>query len=312
MILVYVRGGLGNQLFQYACGRTLAKRLGTEFKLDLSWFETQNSRQYRLNDFNVIENIATPAEIELAHASTLKPPRMRDYLKPAGMRNYLRWLKKGRQWHYFQEPQLTRYYQAIDHITADEDVYLVGYWQFEKYFIDQAAFIRNEFKLTEPLPPENESLAAEMQNSQSVSIHIRRGDYVSDPRFAPTHNVCTPQYYQRAMQYISQKITTPRFYIFSDDPEWCQQNIHSDYPIKIVSNNQSLPQYDLILRAKCQHHILSNSTFSWWGAWLNNNTNKTVVVPDKWTHGLSTEERNIIPAHWNATTLSVNPIIQSS
>lgn len=293
MILTQIAGGLGNQMFQYACGQALAARLDTQLKLDLSWFGHQNLRHYGLDVFNIVEDVATPAEINDAQAKVQKP---------AGIRSFWRWLQSD--WHHFPEHQMFVYDPAIERLTTGKNVYLTGYWQSEKYFADQTASIRNAFKPRQPLSPENQELAAEMQNRQSVSVHVRRGDYINDPHTSSLHLVCTLQYYQTAMQHISNTIDTPDFYIFSDDPAWCAENLHSDYPITIMSNNQTPAHHELLLRSYCQHHILSNSSFSWWGVWLNYNMDKRIIVPDQWLPGQKTMALTVIPKQWNVTVLA--------
>jgi len=157
--------------------------------------------------------------------------------------------------------------------------YFEGYFQCEKYFADCAKEIRKEFQFKEKL---------QIPEGNTVAIHIRRGDYI---KFADIHLVCTPIYYENAIAYVQSKVENPIFYVFSEDLEWVKQNINIPSNSVFVDYNPNLPSsHDMQLMSLCKHQIISNSSYSWWAAWLNQNSGKIVVAPDKWfANGMETD-----------------------
>jgi hypothetical protein len=149
-----------------------------------------------------------------------------------------------------------------------------GYWQDERYFKDIENVIRDSFVITTPHDSENHRWAQTISESNSVCLHARRKNY----KFAlPT------EYYYRAVEYVARKISNPHFYCFSDDPEWLAKNFSIDYPYTAIHHNGQDRNYeDLWLMTKCRHYIIANSTFSWWGAWLNPSSDKIVIAPANW------------------------------
>jgi len=288
MIIVKLKGGLGNQLFQYATGRGIAERTGMTLKLDVSSYQSDALRNYRLRAYPVVDKFATAEEIEClnpskAHYARWTASRIRNALKPYYGRSYLK--ERGFPF----DPAI---------LQVRQPVYLNGYWQSEKYFADIADVLVREFTPASPLSPENEALVVRMAASSSVSLHIRRGDYVASPEALRVHGVVPLDYYRQAMSLMAGRVPGPHFFIFSDDMAWVQENLSADHPMTFVGSERSNQDYDdLRLMSCCRHHITANSSFSWWGAWLNRRPDKIVVAPQKW-FAASIDTRDLIPAGW--------------
>jgi hypothetical protein len=288
MIIVKLKGGLGNQLFQYATGRAIAERTGMTLKLDVSSYQSDALRNYRLRAYPVVDKFATAEEIEClnpskAHYARWTASRIRNALKPYYGRSYLK--ERGFPF----DPAI---------LQVRQPVYLNGYWQSEKYFADIADVLVREFTPASPLSPENEALVVRMAASSSVSLHIRRGDYVASPEALRVHGVVPLDYYRQAMSLMAGRVPAPHFFIFSDDMAWVQENLSADHPMTFVGSERSNQDYDdLRLMSCCRHHITANSSFSWWGAWLNRRPDKIVVAPQKW-FAAPIDTRDLIPAGW--------------
>ena len=264
MIITRFEGGLGNQLFQYAIGRCLAYKHNTELKFDMTIPERgKNSHHafYRLNNFNVIENFATDEEIK-----SLKLLREKDV-------------------------------KNLDEIiNAPDNVYLWGYWGNEKYFLEIRDILLREFSLKKSLGKIS-SIWAEMIRAAkcSVCVHVRHGDYINYAgrnSFGMIH----PEYYFSCVNELKKFYSDITLFIFSDDIEWCKENLKFDVPAKFVEGCE----YDfeeMYLMSLCHHNIIPNSTFSWWGAWLNPNPNKKVFVPDPGRPNAA-KGAGVLPKNW--------------
>lgn len=282
MIIVKLIGGLGNQLFQYSLGRSLSIKNNDILKLDLSDFEGNENRHYSLRHFNIIENFATEKDINDAKKSGIW--KLADKLKPRYRRAVIKY--KG----YDFDPNV---------LKLSGNFYLDGYWQSEKYFQDIENVIRKEIILKEPLPSKYSELISDIKNSNSVSVHIRRGDYVTSKKFSKIYNLLDEKYYQGAVKFIAEKISNPKFFIFSDDIEWVKHNLDIPYPKTLVSGENETKDYEeLVLMSLCKHNITANSSFSWWGAWLNQNPSKIVISPDRWFNDKADVAKDLIPQDW--------------
>lgn len=267
MIITNLFGGLGNQMFQYAAGRRLAHVLAVELKLDVTWLGKSGSRAYSLGNFNVQENFASASEIAVV------APRGR-----LGQALAKKWPQKWPK--YIQEKQ---FHFDPNVLNLPDGVYLKGYWQSEKYFLDIAGIIRREFTVKTPLSGKSKELAELIASKQSVSLHIRRGDYFATRKTKQVHGACDLDYYFRCVDYLKQLVKNAHFFIFSDDHEWAGVNLKQLYPATPVDCNRSDKDYeDLWLMSRCKHHIIANSTFSWWGAWLNPGKDKIILAPKQW------------------------------
>jgi len=288
MIIVKIIGGLGNQLFQYAFGRYIAQKNGTDLKIDILGFKEYKLHKYSLRHFNIQELIASQDEVaaiagrkqniwERAIMQVLnKPPKFpQTYIEEK---------------HFHFDPDI---------MNLPDDVYLDGYWQSEKCFAGIEPVIRQEFTIKTPQTGKDKELAERMASCESVSLHIRRGDYVSNSNTNRMHGTCKLEYYYHSVEVLTQAVKSPHFFIFSDDPDWASNNLSLPYPTILVTHNGIDKNYeDLRLMSQCKHHIIANSTFSWWGAWLNPNKEKTVIAPKKWFRDKAKSTKDLIPDSW--------------
>ena len=290
MIVVKLMGGLGNQMFQYAAGRRLSQVSGVPLKLALDWFDTPSAestpRHYSLHPYNIREDFATCRGPGRYASSTLR--RLAGFvprLFPFGGVHL-------REKHYHFDPSI---------LTPRRRVYLDGYWQSEKYFCDIRDIICSEFTVRETAQGRNLALLEQLSPNDftSVALHVRRGDYVADPAASRVHGACSSDYYADAVRLVAAQTTAPHFFIFSDDPEWVRSNLAIDHPCTIVDcNGDDAAHEDLRLMSMCRHHIIANSTFSWWGAWLCRHPEKLVIAPKRWFAGASHDTRDVVPASW--------------
>lgn len=285
MIIVKLIGGLGNQMFQYALGRSLSLKNNTELKLDITGFESYKLHKYSLDAFNIKKNVALKSEIS----------RFKKY-KP----------KPGRRWFLYNKffADNSKYFQEngfnfnLDTMKLNDNVYLDGHWQSEKYFQEIENIISREFTLKNKPTAETENWIEKVSDCISVSVHIRRGDYARNQKTNQFHGTCSLEYYEKAMDLIFQKTKEPIFFIFSDDIDWAKNNLKTKYPIFHVSDKKILNYEELVIASKCSHNIIANSTFSWWSARLNENPDKIIIAPQKWFADASKNDSDLIPPTW--------------
>lgn len=289
MIVVRLMGGLGNQMFQYAAARRLAHVSGVPLKLDLGWFGSTPAgttpRDYALTPFTIVEEVASAAEVARLAMQPGTLGKLLARLTPFGG-TYLP------ERHYHFDPAL---------LSPRQSAYLDGYWQSEKYFCDIRDTICSDFTLKEPPQGMNGELAQRLAEPglASVSLHIRRGDYVTSPSASSVHGSCSPGYYARAVAAVAARVERPHFFLFSDEPEWVRDHFPLPHPCTVVGHNPPEQGHeDLRLMTLCRHHIIANSSFSWWGAWLCGNPDKMVVAPQTWFAGASHDTGDVIPASW--------------
>lgn len=287
MYIIRIKSGLGNQMFQYALYKKLEKY---NSKLDIYTSYEMNPNQhngYELeNVFKLQPNIANREEINrLSDNNNSLLSRIR--------RKY--W--KIKKTHINEKTE----FKYDENIFKNKNVYLDGYWQSIEYFKDIEVELRNDFKFKYELDSKNKEILDKIKNSNSVSIHIRRGDYISERYINVFGNIATNEYYLKAIEIINKKVDNPTFYIFSNDIEWVKENLKIDGIVEYIDINSGRDSYkDMQLMSNCKHNIIANSSFSWWGAWLNNNKNKLIIAPKKWINrvDINSDEIELFYKNW--------------
>lgn len=282
--MIYSRlfGGLGNQLFQYAAGRAVAQRNGVDLVLDARLAPPGSHWAYGLGNFNIEARVAAPDDLPPAKSARLK---------------YAAWRMLGRNPKFLRERGLG---VNANVLSAPDNTYLHGYFQSERYFSKMSATLREELQFKTPPDAENSDWIEKIQQRTSVSVHLRRGDYVSAPKGKSTHATCDQAYYDRAVAKIAELTgSDPEVFVFSDDPQWARDNLHFPWPTHVAGHNGADKGHeDMRLIAACDHNVIANSTFSWWGAWLNPNPEKIVVGPQDWFTTNALENPDILPQSW--------------
>jgi hypothetical protein len=283
-------GGLGNQMFQYAAGRALALRRNSRLRLDISAFASYDlHRAFELQRiFACPAEIASASDVEQLLGWQSLPVFRRLMAHPT--------FASLRRDAFAVEPHF-HYWPGINKVP--QDCYLFGYWQSEKYFLDQAPTIRADFAFSTPMSSKNKKIADTMAHGNAVSLHVRRGDFANNPHTHAIHGLCTPDYYRAAIRYMAEQIENPLFFIFSDDMNWVKDQLKPDFPCQYVEHNIGAESYnDLRLMSLCRHHIIANSSFSWWGAWLAANPSKIVIAPKQWFQNARHDTSDLIPDRW--------------
>lgn len=282
MVIVEVMGGLGNQMFQYALYRQL-QCMGKTVKLDLSFYHTkQKLRKFELDAFCVSYDVATKEEI----------CRLRGYTVDASRLERALTKKIYRKANVYKE-NLDEGFQSV--IFELDDVYLSGYWQNEKYFQSIREQLLKDFYFPSECNRQASELLSQIQSRCSVSIHVRRGDYLESANSRVYSGICTMKYYWNAVSYMKEHLQTPYFYVFTDDPKWAKGEFNRE-DMLVVEHIPGKPDYiDMFLMSRCKAHVIANSTFSWWGAWLDEKEDKLVISPSKW---LNNHEVNNAVCDW--------------
>ena len=290
MIIVKLRGGLGNQMFQYAYGKALSIKTGITVKFDANYYfneEFQRSdtpRKYLLDKFNTDISLATQEEVNKANPLWKKVIRK--------MKNKI-----------FRYTNIYKFSES--EFKIKEGNLALGYWQTEKYFKNIESIIRENFTLKNSLAEsaqkiENLIIQTKKENKVPVSIHVRRSDYVNIKSNKDFFNVCDVEYYKNAFSEITKLINSPvSLFIFSDDTAWVKENLRFPCETYFVSEEKNIFDYEeIILMSKCSHNIIANSSFSWWGAWLNPNKNKIIMAPKKWVNDSKIDTSDVTPVEW--------------
>ena len=259
MKIINLKGGLGNQMFQYAYGRAL-ELSGKKILFNTSFFngtkaKIDTARDYKLNNFNI--------ETKTNFSDESHP-----------------------------------IFSFIDKVLSKLHLKKYDYWQNERFFKTIESNIRSEFKLKKPLDNKFDNIVKQIENTPSVALHVRRGDYVNDKKTQIIHDVCGLEYYSKSIDIMRGQINNPVFFVFSDDIDWVSKNLEVPYPSFWVSNLEGKDYEELILMSKCKHNIIANSSFSWWGAWLNSNPDKIVVAPKQWLVNRTSNEVDVLPKTW--------------
>ncbi len=275
---VVVSGGLGNQLFQFAAGRALSLRTGATLQLDVSFYDQGRHRSLELDKLPVNASFVSSQ----GGGGLTAFRRCRSFLRKA--------LRAEKTW---REP-FFHYDSKFEEITPP--VVLEGYFQSERYFAEWQDIIREELCLPEPRDAESRKLASQMAGVSATVLHIRRGDYVTNPKASQIYAACPIEYYRKAMEMIPGN--DPMF-VFSDDIPWAKANLPDIKPLVFPESDVVRPALaDLWLMTQGQHHIIANSSFSWWGAWLSAEPRGLTIAPSRWFNDSSINDHDLIPASW--------------
>lgn len=283
MIISRIEGGAGNQMFQYACGRAVSLASHQSFRLDLTDMTKDRLRDYVLDQLSItarplswLERRAWSRHRHQPFARVLFPSARCVEVKETGL----------------------PFVPEIKVIRTPS--YLFGYWQSESYFSDAAEVIRTDFQLKADYTPARlETLSKIKAAENAVSVHVRRGDYVSNAKTNAIHGTCDPDWYAAALSEMASKFKDMQLFVFSDDISWTRDNLPS-YPSMtfVEPQDDGKDVQDMHLMASCRAHIVANSSFSWWGAWLNPRRDKHVIAPAQWFRSSSHDARDLIPESW--------------
>lgn len=289
MIISFLSGGLGNQLFQYAMGKSISVRKNEDLFFDIQSFTWDQLRSYELNKIGICYPIASSEEVN--HIKNLPKSLLESLIS-----------KFGKNIPYYKKSFIKEADFQFDVNFRDfrsRNVYFEGYWQSENYFKDIRSHLLNEIKF------DNLTLKSDYykniidSHSQSVSIHVRRGDYATNPDTTNFHGLMKKTYYLQAIQLLSSKLENPYFFVFSDDKEFVKTMFEGVDNIEFIEG-LTYDYEDLYLMSLCKNQIIANSSFSWWGAWLNQNENKQVIAPKQWFQDelMQSKTTDLIPSLW--------------
>lgn len=275
-IIVRLKGGLGNQLFQYYTAYNLAKEKNYILVLDTCYLKNDNLRDFSLHHLNINFPV----------------------IKNNYYRKFFILFNSIREFSFpFFHHETIEYYFDENLKNINKSIILNGYYQHEKYFLKIKNEINNDFNfLSKKI--KNKNILDMMKNNNSIALHIRRGDYIKDSSTYEKHGVCDLSFYDQAINYFSKN--NPYFFIFSDDIEWCKNNISINGKFIFVSDICSSDIEEFLLMQNCKNFIISNSTFSWWAAWLATNNTKIIICPKNWfkDERLNTLSKELIPKNW--------------
>ncbi len=286
-IIIKLQWWLWNQMFQYAYVKALSLRNKQDFKLDFFEYKTY-FRPYELEIFDIEKNYASKKQTPF-YENLYSKNKYIWYL----LTKFKNICKKLNKKDYIEKQ-----------FNFDSDFFNIKFWyiqwyfQTEKYFIDFENEIRKNFEFIIPPSKKNQKTIQIINNYNSVSIHIRRWDYVTNPKANNVHWTCSLAYYQKAIEVIKTKINNPVFFIFSDDIKWVKDNLKIEKAYYIDWNNADKNYEDMRLMSLCKHNIIANSSFSWWGAWLNKNQEKIVIAPNKRFNDNKKNYCDIVPQKW--------------
>jgi len=280
-IRIKLTGGLGNQMFQFATGFAIAKKNNVRLSLDLNYI----NRRQLFNGFELekVFNIYSKVSF-LNKALSFQSINFKEILNKIDVTFYN-----------FKEPHFHYTSKILD---IPKHSFLDGYWQSELYFKDYSKEIKKIFNFSDKLDEQNELISNDINQSNSISIHIRRGDFLLKRN--DNHYMNLKEYYLKAINESSKFFKNPKYFIFTDDPSWVTDNFVLDHSYFIVAVNQGTKSfYDMHLMSLCKSNIIANSSFSWWGAWLNSRKDKIIYAPKNWFKDKSISTDDLIPNSWN-------------
>jgi len=274
-MIIRLKGGPGNQLFQYAFGRLLSIKNGVNVKYKFSVNKNDSVRKYFLGYFNTKVEIATDEEFKKTRYPLAIISKIIELLKT----------KIFRQFNIGYIPKLLN----------KKDGYLEGYWQSYKYLEPIRKELLGEITLKNPI--NKYEILNKIENTNSICLNVRRGDYINNKKFAKEWITFGMEYYDNAFKLMKEKVSNPIIFVFSDDIEWCKNNLKTDIPL-IFSNPKVPVQENFIIATKCKHNIIVNSSYAFWVAWLNQNQNRIVIAPKKWNNRYNREYKDLLPKEW--------------
>lgn len=296
MIITNIIGGLGNQMFQYAFHLYLKNNIKNEdkFFLDINQFDN-----YGLHNGYELERIFSINEKYISKSLSLHNIVRNNILQSDILKKVMIELSISKINIFIEDIYSLINLNNLNCKKEENYNYFIGYWQNYNYIKNNAEKIKNIFSFNlNKLDKNNKELLNNIENNNSVSIHIRRGDYLNKNNFDKFANICNEKYYLNAINYIEKNIENPKYFVFSDDIEYCKYLFKEINNIFYVQNNKGKDSYwDMFLMSKCKHNIIANSSFSWWGAFLNSNNNKIVLAPNKWFN-FDDISQNILPKEW--------------
>lgn len=286
---VLLRGGLANQMFQYALGLALAENSGRQVFVDVAYVVADAKRVYSLEACS-----PTPQRLSSTNCFLMRLAR-----------STTMWDTCGRRWSAIV-PGGSRIIreqgEAFDPrvLSLSGSLILDGYWQSEEYFKHCRPLIEETFDWTAIARPKvSEPLLQAIETTDSVGVHVRRGDYVREPATNAFHGVCEPDYYRRAAKIIEKRVANPHFFIFSDDIDWAESNLKLPGKQTAVRHAQdTIPHVEMWLMSRCKHTIIANSSYSWWAAWLTERPGKCIVAPQTWFTASSMQGITPVPERW--------------
>ncbi len=282
MIITELNGGLGNQLFQYAAGLSLALKHQTTLKVSIQFKNNDTSRNLGLSHFNTNVIEANQEEINQLYSSSTLNRSIQALLPPPFK-------------HYFREKHFA-YQSGFNKLGPN--VYLKGYWQSELYFSSIADQVKATFTLKPEYYSSVLSLIEEIKTSESVSIHIRKGDYLLHP-YSEYYASLESAYYITAIAALQEQHPQLKLFVFTDDPNWVNENLHLASPYRLISGIETSSMYeDFQAMLSCKYHIIANSSFSWWTAWLSAREGKKVIAPKQWFKNGPTDTQDLVPKSW--------------
>jgi hypothetical protein len=282
MIVIKLQGGLGNQMFQYAAGLSITHKLKTDLKMDLSWFDNikqaESTRFYELDNFGLKQDFISPNQY---------------YFVDDPIKKRLLSIGKGRLT-YYKEPHF-QYDNNFKKIK--NDTYSEGYFQTEEYFKNIRPEVLKSFSIKNKPSVKSKEIINLAHKNESVSLHVRRGDYVTNQNASKFHCLIGEEYYKKAISIMNKKIKNPKYFIFSDEIDWVKKNLNLPKESIFVTHNKSGIE-DMRIMIECKYNIIANSSFSWWGAWLGKNKDKKVIAPKMWFLDNKIDTSDIIPRRW--------------
>ena len=280
---------MGNQMFQYAFGRRLAHKHGSELKFDIGFFDEDGGgnpnhvvRNYDLDIFNVKGSPASEVEVS-------RLARRTDNVFLDRLLNKILGTKSS----HVREPHF-HFSEAA--YNSPDNVFLDGYWQTEKYFADAEELIRSDFTFKEDLGQDARELLQDIEREESVCVNVRRGDFVTNP----FHGALGLDYYRQGEEIINRETAASKYFVFSDEVEWCEENLKFDRPTVYVTHKYSGRKFQDYIRlmAACKHFLIPNSSFAWWAVWFNHNAGRVVIAPKQWFSDPTWDTKDLIPQNW--------------